>query len=271
MEYTIVIPVYNKQGYLERCINSALNQSITPTSILIIDDASTDNSINEIRPFLKNRRIKLIEMENNVGTAKILNKALEFINTPYFLQLDGDDWLEPNAAEELVTAIHLNPKVGFAYGDHYFYWYNQKSEFMSVESIQSPEFQNKYDMMLKLGYMVNPRCFRTESIKAIGGWITNYPFDLWKGRYFEDVQIILRLANKYSWVHVNKFLHNITMNLQTSHHDGKISLNMFNHLRISMYTYLLKEWGNEYRPIWKKAPTGRYILKDLVPRKYLRG
>lgn len=51
LEYTIVIPVYNKEGFMIRCISSALNQTLAPSSILIIDDASTDQSIKEITPF----------------------------------------------------------------------------------------------------------------------------------------------------------------------------------------------------------------------------
>lgn len=266
LEYTIVIPVYNKEGFMIRCISSALNQTLAPSSILIIDDASTDQSIKEITPFLIDKRIKLIQLKKNGGTSKLLNEALRYIKTPYFIQLDGDDWLEPNAAKELVSALHSNPSAGFAYGNHHFYYYDKKNELNNIKPMIAPNFENKYDLLLKLSFMINPRCYRTKSIIDMGGWIIDYPFDKWEGRFFEDVQMILRLANKYSWIHVNKFLHNITINMNTSQHDGKLSLINFNHLRMSMYEYMLEEWGGEYSPLWN-IESGYILLKDLTFNK----
>ena len=254
--YTIVIPNFNHRDTLPGALISALEQTLQPEKIIILDDASTDDSIKRLQSTIKSSKIEIIESKENEGISKVLNKALEHINTPYFIQLDGDDWLECHAAEKLITSLERTPHAAYAYGNHRL-WEETEDGFLKLyNNIIQPYFSDKYDMLLKLGFMVNPRCYRTEYVKNVGGWLTNDP---WDGRYFEDARMILRLASKYSWVHVEDFLHNVRYSKRKS--DGKIDY--YNYLRTHFYEELLEEWGATYKPVWKTASTGRVILERL--------
>lgn len=258
MAYTIVIPVYNKEKTVAKAVQSALNQTLPAASVLVVDDASTDNSRRVLEPFQTHPSFRLIQMDKNRGIGMVLNRALKEIKTPYFLQLDGDDWLEPKAGEKLISALEKNPKAAFAYGNHLLWEYKGHKELIPVKAIHQPPFQTKYDFLLKLGYMLNPRCYRTSSVRAVGGFCTDDP---WQGRYYEDARMVIRLAEKYAWVHVPEILHNVLIDRKKS--AQKIP--MYNYLRKTFYEEMLKRWGNEYLPIWHTASTGRLILIGLVP------
>ncbi|MGZ7440702.1 glycosyltransferase [Paenibacillus sp. TH7-28] len=258
--YTIIIPNFNHESSIVAAVQSAIRQTLPPESILVIDDASTDRSLARLDASIKDPKIRVIRISKNSGISAVLNAALPHIQTPYFIQLDGDDWLDKKAAEKLVTSLHRNPKAAFAFADHRLWERNAEGTLECVNQILQPAFETPYDFLLKLGYMVNPRCYRTASVREVGGWLTNDP---WEGRYFEDARMIIRLAAGYSWIHVPELLHNVRINRQKS--DSKIKY--YNHLRKSFYEETLKQWGDHYNPVWRTAPTGRIILERLEPRQ----
>ncbi|MNP01339.1 hypothetical protein D3C76_931500 [compost metagenome] len=167
--------------------------------------------------------------------------------------------MEENTAEKLVKAMHNEPTAAFAFGDHRLWEMNLQGELTLVDEVHQPSFKNKYDFLLKLGYMLNPRCYRTECVRRVNGWITS---DSWDGRYYEDARMIIRLAALYSWVHIPELLHNVRINRQKS--NDKIQY--YNPLRKSFYEEMLIQWGNLYEPVWKTASTGRVVLKELKPK-----
>lgn len=260
LRYTIVIPNYNHEASLIVAVKSAIHQTLEPESIIILDDASTDRSIAKLDAYIKDPKIRVIQLTQNRGISAVLNTALKHIKTPYFIQLDGDDWLEKEAAEKLVTSLHNNPQAAFSYGNHRLWERDRQGKLKCVNRIIQPSFQTPYDFLLKLGYMVNPRCYRTSSVRQIGGWVTNDP---WDGRYYEDARMIIRLAAQHSWIHVPELLHNVRINRQKS--EDKIKY--YNHLRKTFYEDMLKQWGGQYEPVWKTASTGRIVLEALKPRQ----
>lgn len=99
MKVSIIIPIYNKEKYLSRCLASIINQSYQNLEIICINDGSTDNSSDIVKEYQnKDKRIILIEQENKgVGTAR--NKGIEISTGKYILFIDADDALEMNAVE----------------------------------------------------------------------------------------------------------------------------------------------------------------------------
>lgn len=101
-EITIVIPVYNQEKYLKRCIDSVLNQTIDNYKILIINDGSTDNS-KKICSEYALKYPDLIELVNqkNSGVAKTRNFAIKHVKTKYIMFIDNDDYIDKNYVETL--------------------------------------------------------------------------------------------------------------------------------------------------------------------------
>lgn len=99
---SIIIPVYNGEPYLKKCIESVLRQSLQEFEIIIIDDSSIDKSSQLIRNIQKHeKRIQFIQLKSNKGPGFCRNLALRKAKGRYIMFLDSDDWLEPNAMEQL--------------------------------------------------------------------------------------------------------------------------------------------------------------------------
>ena len=94
---SIIVPVYNTAKYLNKCINSLLNQTLKEIEIILINDGSTDNSESIIKKY-KDKRIKYISKKNE-GIGKTRNLGIEKTNGEYLAFIDSDDYIEPNFCE----------------------------------------------------------------------------------------------------------------------------------------------------------------------------
>ena len=112
MKVSVIIAAYNIEEYIERCIESVINQSEIEIEIIIVNDGSTDNTLNIIKKMSDlDERIIIINQKNQ-GLVETRKRGLKNANGKFILFLDGDDWLENNCVEELYkTAIDKNADV----------------------------------------------------------------------------------------------------------------------------------------------------------------
>lgn len=97
---SIIIPIYNAENYLEKSIDSILNQTLKDIEIICINDCSTDNSLAILRKYAKiDNRIKIIEQKENKGAYVARNKGLELANGEYIGFVDADDYIEKETYE----------------------------------------------------------------------------------------------------------------------------------------------------------------------------
>ena len=104
---TIVVPVYNTEKYIKRCLDSLDNKEINDLiEVLIVSDGSKDNSINIAKEYMKKlpNTFKVIEKENG-GHGSTINKGLELATGKYFRVLDSDDWVDNNNFVEFVKKL----------------------------------------------------------------------------------------------------------------------------------------------------------------------
>lgn len=98
---TIIVPIYNVENYLQRCINSLINQTYHNIEILLINDGSKDNSLSICQEnCLKDSRIKLISQQNH-GLAYTRNVGIQNATGKYVMFVDSDDYIHPQMAEIL--------------------------------------------------------------------------------------------------------------------------------------------------------------------------
>ena len=91
---SVIIPVYNVENYIEKCLNSIVNQTYNNLEIIIIDDGSTDNSIAIAEKIAENdKRIRIISQVNQ-GVSSARNLGLDNASGEYILFIDSDDWLD---------------------------------------------------------------------------------------------------------------------------------------------------------------------------------
>ncbi len=101
---SVVVPVYNKQNSIKRCIESVLKQSYISWELLLIDDGSTDNSAKIIQPYLKDNRIHYYHKENG-GVSSARNMGILKAKGEWIIFLDSDDYFLQNCLEILLNVV----------------------------------------------------------------------------------------------------------------------------------------------------------------------
>lgn len=106
----VLIPTYNVENYIKECLESVFNQTFQDFDILIIDDCSTDNTINIIES-LSQPRIKIITKSKNRGLIDSLNVGFKECKSKYIARVDGDDINDLTRFEKQVSFLEKNPDV----------------------------------------------------------------------------------------------------------------------------------------------------------------
>ena len=104
---SIVIPVYNAEKYVEKCINSIFNNTYKNFEVILINDGSTDNSLEVLNKFSKNKKIKIYTQDNH-GAAYSRNFGLKKAMGKYITFMDSDDYIESDYLEKYVLAFKEN-------------------------------------------------------------------------------------------------------------------------------------------------------------------
>ncbi len=110
---SMVIPNYNHAHYLPRCLNAMLNQPVLPYEIIVVDDASTDNSLEVLRSFAERHPIIHVHPnERNVGTNLTVNRGLELAQGDYVGFPAADDEVLPGVFEHFTRILRAHPEAG---------------------------------------------------------------------------------------------------------------------------------------------------------------
>lgn len=112
MKVSIVIPVYNSEQYIQKSIDSALQQTYSNTEVIVVDDGSTDSSPNILKEYSK--KIKIITKTNG-GTGTALNMGIRSMTGDWFKWLGHDDILKKNAVEIMIKEIEKLGKESMNY------------------------------------------------------------------------------------------------------------------------------------------------------------
>lgn len=106
---SIIVPIYNTDKYLDQCLTSLINQTLSNIEIICVDDCSTDKSYNILKQYANyDKRIKVIKNKKNQGQSISRNIAIKKSKSPYLMFCDSDDWFEPNMCEYMLGLITKN-------------------------------------------------------------------------------------------------------------------------------------------------------------------
>jgi len=113
---SVIVPVYNAEKWLRRCINSILTQTYPDIELVLVNDGSTDRSLEICREYEKRDGRVLVIDQKNSGPSMARNNGIRRCNGEYLCFVDADDWLEPDACEQLVQAIKQTNADMIVYG-----------------------------------------------------------------------------------------------------------------------------------------------------------
>lgn len=114
MKISVIIPIYQVENYIEKCLLSVLDQTYKNLEIILINDGTKDKSIEKIERYFNDKRIILINTEN-LGVSNARNLGLQKATGKYVHFLDSDDWIEKRTYEILVNEIINEDIIAFNY------------------------------------------------------------------------------------------------------------------------------------------------------------
>ncbi|WP_136668955.1 glycosyltransferase family 2 protein [Flavobacterium sp. H122] len=118
IKVTIGIPVYNSEKYLRDAIQSVLNQTYADFELILLNDGSTDNSLDIIKGFEKNdSRVRVIDDGENKGLIFRLNQLIGLAGGKYFARMDADDIMFPDRIEKQLMLLEKNPYADVTHSD----------------------------------------------------------------------------------------------------------------------------------------------------------
>lgn len=187
---SVIVPIYNVEKYLEKCINSLLSQNLEDIQIILVNDGSKDNSGNIAREYEKNNknRITYVEKENG-GLSDARNYGLKYATGDFIAFLDSDDYIEKNAYEEMYNkAIEENAD----YVECDFIW-----EFPNKIRVDKQyPYKNKKEMLSFVRVVAWNKLIKRQLI-------TDNNLEFPKGLRYEDVEFTYKLIpfiNKFAYV-----------------------------------------------------------------------
>lgn len=112
---SVIVPVYNVEQYLSKCVESILGQTYTNLEIILVDDGSPDNCGKMCDEYAaKDKRVKVIHKENG-GLVSARNAGYDIMSGDWHMYVDSDDWIDANMCEKLVKALVKCPDVDMLY------------------------------------------------------------------------------------------------------------------------------------------------------------
>ena len=176
---TVLMPVYNGQKYLSETIESILSQSYKNFEFLIVDDCSTDNSVEIINSY-NDERIKLINNKKNKGQSKAMNQGISLARGKYIARIDQDDISYKNRLQTQIDKIYgLKKTILGAWA----YAINQKSDIIGC--IQHPVKNESILDALSIGSPLSHSSIFADKkeLLLLGGYTENFKiamdWDLW--------------------------------------------------------------------------------------------
>ena len=204
MMLSVIIPVYNVQDYLERCLNSVVGHLEKGIEIVLVDDGSTDNSSDICDNYMKQyRNIKVVHQKNG-GLSSARNTGIKHASGDYYFFLDSDDMVETSFCDDICKIIsnHKPDMISFRWCGEY------KSNEFKVSGNKEISISNKYNYYEKIinNQMGSQICFHVYKKEMFDGIM--FPLNC----HYEDIRIFWKLlgsANKIINVNYTYYIYNL--------------------------------------------------------------
>jgi glycosyltransferase involved in cell wall biosynthesis len=207
-QISAIIPNYNHAHFLPRSVGSFLNQPLLPLEIIVIDDASTDNSLEVLNELAQKHPIIRVERnEKNMGVNASMNRAMGLARGDYVLFTAADDELRPGVFQHATRMLRAHPQAGLCSGICEWRctvtgqsWYNG-GRMPNEACYLSPAEMVKLSRQSRLAINNQNTVYKKSALMEAGGWIPDLH---WFSDWFADCAVGFR----YGMCHVPEVLSN---------------------------------------------------------------
>jgi glycosyltransferase involved in cell wall biosynthesis len=169
--FTVIIPLYNKEKYIENAIKSVLNQTFTDFNLVIVNDCSTDKSVEIASKYISDT-VEIIHHKKNAGLAAARNSGIKNTNSNYITYLDADDLWKPTFLESIFQLIQNFPEARIFGTNYEEIWddvIKNPHNGSKILPIDFTGYINFFKINLKQGiYTHGSVCFHKEVFEKIG-------------------------------------------------------------------------------------------------------
>jgi hypothetical protein len=180
---TVLMPVYNAELFLREAMDSILHQTFTDFEFLIIDDGSTDSSVNIIQSYT-DPRIRFIKNERNLGISLTLNKGIELAKAELIARMDADDISYPDRLQKQYDYMMAHPDCGML--STWARVISQDKKFIRLERYRSNFYY--YNLTFECWIYHPTIVFTKTAVKAAG---------MYSMPYSEDYDLFWQIARRY--------------------------------------------------------------------------
>ena len=222
MMFSVIIPLYNKESYVERAIQSVLAQTFLDFELVVVDDGSWDGSIEVAKSVVENHSNCHLYRQQNMGVSMARNNGVALSQGKYLCFLDADDWWEPTFLEEMSRLVEDFPDAGI-YGTNYTIVNETKHKTRVAEIGVEEGFEKGYINYCKT--YTKTMCMPLTSISVA---IPRSVFDEMGGfpqgiKLGEDFLLWMRIALKHKVALLNKPLANYNQDVDAATRGVKSS------------------------------------------------
>lgn len=155
---SVIIPNYNNELFIEKCINSILSNTWENLEVIFIDDLSTDNSLEIVKSkFSENPKVRIYQNHTNMGTYYSINRGIILANGHYILNVGSDDFIEPDMIEVCMSSANWK---NWGHGVNFQRLYvkpNNINQITHINRSNSYVFLFRRELFNRLGYFQNSR------------------------------------------------------------------------------------------------------------------
>ena len=259
IKISVVIPVYGVEKYIRQCLESIINQTYKNLEIIVVNDATKDNSMKIVEEYLSDERIKIINQENS-GVSIARNKGIEEARGEYIAIIDSDDWIELNTFKDLMEIIE--DKEDIIVFD--FYKFDEVTQKIKKKTTTIEEFKNnipedKKYLISMYGSESCNKLYRREFLKKFNIKYEKMLYEdvFWKIETFLQAEKIKITGKRYYYYRNGRV--NSTM-WKTSQKDND---NEFIKKQKEAYEKMIELLDNFLEKNNKKFDIGRKILIEI--------
>ncbi|GKX65533.1 glycosyltransferase [Inconstantimicrobium mannanitabidum] len=261
---SVIMSVYNAEKYLDESVKSILNQTYSDLEFIIVDDDSTDNSLEILREYEKSDKRVIVISEGHRGVVRNVNRGISIAKGEYITRMDADDISDLRRLQIQYDFMEKNIDVDFCGTD---FRYFGEGDFSKENDVLKGEFQNIRDaegeeIIIKRGYSIcQPSFFiRKSAIEELGPYDEQYP-------YAEDLAYPIKFIENSKKI---KMIDAILMQVR-KHDDSKSTIERVDNAKETMklrMDYIARNYSlnNKNIAIWG-ASKGGEILKEYIDGK----